>query len=90
MSNKITGFYYLHENGKLIYKPHANAEDLMDSSLVIRFWSAPQIGATPDTFLNFLVDAKEQGALQSEIQRLHDFNHLSDFLPEAKALLEVS
>lgn len=77
----ITGFYYLHENGSLIYKPHATYED-MDSTFVKHYWVAREFGASPQVFLENLKVAKQMGARWEEIMRLVEFNHLSDYIPD--------
>jgi hypothetical protein len=76
------GGYYLHENGKLIYKPHGlSDEDIMDSDLVVNYWPNAQIGGSPADFLTFLREAKGWGADESEIVRLAEHNKLDEFVP---------
>lgn len=83
----MCGQYYLHENGKLIFKPHGGVE--FDSTFVKGVWSEEDIGESPFAFLKFLMDAKENGALNSEILRLHDFNKLDEYIEDSKQQLNI-
>lgn len=77
------GGYYLHENGKLIYKPHGlSDEDIMNSDLVVNYWPNQHIGGSPQAFLNFLREAKAWGANASEVTRLAEHNKLNEFIPD--------
>jgi hypothetical protein len=82
----LAGFYYLHENGNLIYKPHATYED-MDSSFVKHFWTTMEFGGTPERFVNSLKEAQQLGAKESEIIRLMEFNKIDEWIPDAYAQL---
>lgn len=39
MTDNRTPFYYLHTNGSLIYKPHADVADLEESDFVVEYWA---------------------------------------------------
>jgi len=39
MPDNHTQFYYLHTNGSLIYKPHADVADLEESDFVVTYWA---------------------------------------------------
>lgn len=74
------GEYYLHENGKLIYKPGGDV-DVM-SSFVKGLWPVAVIGKSPHAFATFLYQARQKGAKEEEIHRLANHNKLSDFVPD--------
>lgn len=77
----FTGFYYLHENGSLLYKPHANHED-MNSTFVKHYWTANEFGGDrPQAFLGNLKQAKRLGANWEDIMRLVNHNKLTNYLP---------
>lgn len=76
----VTGEYYLHTNGSLIYKPYGDVES--GSPCVVRIWSAASIGQTPQTFIRFLRGALVCGASKSEVERLAKHNKLDTFAPQ--------
>lgn len=75
----IEGEYYLHENGKLIYKPHGGVQQ--DSTFVKKVWAANNIGQTPEDFTHWLKECAKLGAKTSEIERLASHNNLSHYVP---------
>ena len=78
--NEPNGEYYLHENGKLIYKPHGGVDFM--SPFVKGLWPTSIIAKTPYTFTTFLFQARQKGAKEEEIHRLANHNKLSDFVPD--------
>lgn len=90
MSDPMQGYYYLHTNGSLIYKPRGQVADFVDSDFVKKWWPSRTIGVTPQAFLEFLQEAKGLGAKETEIQRLHDYNNLASFIPSAKEKLGIN
>lgn len=78
--NEASGEYYLHENGKLIYKPHGGVDFM--SPFVKGLWPVSIISQSPFTFATFLYQARQKGALREEINRLAEHNKLSDFVPD--------
>ena len=76
------GGYYLHANGKLIYKPHGlEQRDIDESDLVVKYWKNANIGTSPTAFIAFLKEAVQLGAMSSEIARLADHNQLTEYYP---------
>lgn len=78
--NEPNGEYYLHENGKLIYKPNGGVDFM--SAFVKGLWPVSIIGKSPHTFTTFLYQARQKGAKREEINRLAEHNKLSDFVPD--------
>lgn len=76
----MNGEYYLHENGKLIYKPHGGVDETSD--MVVHAWRESVIGKSPLTFILFLGHAFDLGARKDEIERLAKHNNLSKFEPD--------
>ena len=66
---KVDGYYYLHINGDLIYKPAiAVDDDYFDSSFVRKFWPIT-LSDRGDAY-TLLLDAQAMGAKQERIQEL--------------------
>ena len=78
--NDMQGEFYLHENGKVIYKAHMGSIDT-DSPFVIRKWSAMVVGESSSTFLAWLTELNTLGADREEIYRLATHNNLADWHP---------
>jgi hypothetical protein len=74
------GEYYLHENGRMIYKPGGDV-DVM-SPFVKGLWTVAAIGESPESFAVFLRQAHQKGAKGEEIHRLAEHNRLADFVPD--------
>lgn len=84
----IEGAYYLHSDGKLIYKPaitFANDPSYFDSPFVKHVWilfrqppATTKHGQLTWLFKSFLQEAFKEGALLSEISRLVDVIRTSD------------
>lgn len=81
------GEYYLHTNGSLIYKP--GGIDDPDSTFIVKIWNVNLIGKSPQTFLDFLMEAKKLGAKNKEIIRLFKHNQLDKFIPNVKEILSI-
>ena len=66
----IDGYYYLHENGSLIYKQNFGGvvADLRDSDLVVAFWGF-DLGSRQSTW-SFLVEALSIGAKKERVNEL--------------------
>ena len=62
--------YYLHENGNLIYKAHAEVCDLRDSDLVKMYWEFDETSRL--CAWNMLVEALTIGANKKKIFELAD------------------
>lgn len=62
--------YYLHINGNLIYKPHANIDDLLDSDFVVKFWELDTDNR--GTAWLMLIEASLLGATESRINQLRE------------------
>jgi len=66
----MSAIYYLHENGDLIYKPHAEVCDLRDSDFVRAFWFMDT--SNRETAWTILVEASALGASHARIKELAD------------------
>ena len=55
----MNGYYYLHTNGELIYKPNADPTDFRDSTFVRHFW--PINPAIREMAWNLLIEASALG-----------------------------
>lgn len=65
----IVGYYYLHENGELIYKPgEGSAADIRDSPFAIGMWAVDPNDRS--TAWNLLVEAFASGVDSSRIHEL--------------------
>ena len=78
----ISGGYYLHENGKIIHRAQGLSVEDRKSDFVVCYWDITDIAETPHTFLRFLVEAKEVGANQEDIDRLVDKHELLKYIPD--------
>lgn len=74
------GEYYLHTNGKLIWKTFPI--DDRDSTFIVKIWSGDEISVSPQTYLAFLVEAKALGALDTEIINLAERQNLSTYIED--------
>ena len=72
--------YYLHKNGKIIFKPLGSVDKKSD--FVIEVWAGDKVGNSPVDFTYFLKEAKKLGAEDSEIYRLAENNDLDSFIPD--------
>lgn len=81
----IQGEYYLHQNGSLIYKPHAGVD--CSSSFVKRVWDARYIGRTPGEFVEWLKEAFLAGAKKQDVMRVANHNQLSNYVPDWESLV---
>ena len=73
--------YYLHQNGKVIYKPHGGVD--FSSPFVMHIWHAIDFAkGGPQSYVKWLGELKRLGALQSEIDRLYKEAGVEDFIPE--------
>ena len=71
------GWYYLHENGDLIYKPSPDAIiDIRDSDLALCSW--PLDKSNRKTAWEILVEAKALGASKQRIDELAEKWHCND------------
>ncbi|EHJ9981298.1 hypothetical protein KB976_000318 [Vibrio parahaemolyticus] len=70
--------YYLHTNGRIIFKPHGGVDATSD--FVVEVWNGSDIGKSPVDFTYFLKEAWKLGADQSEIYRLAEHNDLDSFM----------
>lgn len=66
----MNGYYYLHTNGDLIYKPHGEVCDLRDSDFVRAFW--PIDTGNRASGWTLLVEALSLGANKDRINELAD------------------
>lgn len=82
MATTLAGFYYLHENGQLICKPHATYED-MDSPFVKHYWTVMEFGGTPQRLVNSLKEALKLGANESDVRRIMEHNHITAWIEDA-------
>lgn len=66
----ITGYYYLHENGELIYKPYheERVADFMESPFVKMFWGFNS--ADRSSAWSLLIEASIAGAKKERIKEL--------------------
>lgn len=66
----INGYYYLHDNGELIYKPNSEdvVADLRDSDLVKMFWAMDMTSRL--CCWSFLIEALAIGAKKSRVEEL--------------------
>jgi len=78
----MLGQYYLHENGKVIYKPHGGVQ--MDSSFVRKVWEASIIGKNPASFSLWLLELYNLKVDGSRIVELANHNNLFEYIPELK------
>jgi len=62
------GYYYLHTNGELIHKAHADVCDFRESDFVRAFW--PIDASDRENAWNILVEALASGASKARIQEL--------------------
>jgi len=77
------GGYYLHTNGKLIYKSHGlEQRDIEESDLVVKYWKNVDIGKTPNDFVAFLKEAYLSGADEDEIIKLTSHNNLDKYISD--------
>jgi hypothetical protein len=72
------GYYYLHENKKLIYKSNTDnlLEDLLESDFVKAIW--PVDSSNRSNAWTVLIEASILGALEEDILRLKDKWHCTD------------
>lgn len=69
MSGNIVGWYYLHTNGDLIYKPGSDAvADIRESDFARSMW--PCIPTDRESCWTILVEALSLGARKSRIEEL--------------------
>lgn len=79
MSNIKTGFFYLHTNGELIYKPEATIsrrQDLEESDFVVQYWPVASNHRT--SLWTCLIEAAARGANQScidHMKKTHDITN---------------
>lgn len=78
MKELQVGQYYLHQNGTLIYKAAGGVDGT--SCFVKQLWQVKDISKTPQMFADFLNEAKERGAKESEIVRLAKYNNLAAYI----------
>ena len=81
MTEQTTGFYYLHENGSLIYKNTELDDEVLASPFVKCVWHITQISRTPQEFAKFLREALAKGAEKERVMYLADHNRLAGFIP---------
>jgi hypothetical protein len=73
----MIGWYYLHENGELIYKPRADAAcDIRDSNLALTMW--PMDPSDRAGAWAILVEGLALGARPSRVSELADTWHCND------------
>lgn len=72
--------FYLHTNGKIIFKPHGGVD--VTSPLVVQCWKAVTIGQTPRDFSHWLRKVYKLGANKSEVIRLAEQNQLEKYSPK--------
>lgn len=74
----IVGYYYLHQNGSLIYKPYDEGRiaDFRESDFVRAFW--PLDPEDRETAWRCLVEAKALGASDTRIAELAELWHCDD------------
>ncbi|MGD1335018.1 hypothetical protein ACP6H1_21625 [Vibrio harveyi] len=77
--------YYLHESGKIIFKPLGGVDKKSD--FVIEVWSGDKVGNSPVDFTYFLKEAKKLGAEDSEIYRLAENNDLDSFMSDWRGIV---
>lgn len=71
------GCWYLHVNGKLIYKrirDERDYQEMRESTMVVRLWTSGT------NIMRFLLDAHENGAPLEEVRRVAAIYQL-DWLP---------
>ena len=76
-------FYYLHQNGELIFKKRDIDEEVLESSFVKEAWQLHEVGASPSSFLAFLLEAAELGALRERVEGLAATAELEKYIPSA-------
>lgn len=76
----MLGEYYLHENGSLIYKPHGSVD--ATSTFVKRVWPVSSFCESPQSFTQWLEDARQLGANKEDIERVANANSLDEFIPD--------
>ncbi|ARD61594.1 hypothetical protein Y71_17290 [Kosakonia radicincitans DSM 16656] len=80
------GWYYLHENGDLIYKPSPDAiVDIRDSDFAVCSW--PLDASSRKTAWEFLVEALALGANKQRVSELAEKWHCDD--ADAEKFAEV-
>lgn len=80
--------YYLHTNGDLIYKPNGGVI-VEEGGFVQQVWMVADI-VSPESYLEFLEEARKLGANQARIKTLHDAQTLSQFIPNAATRLGIA
>ena len=80
----MSGYYYLHENGELIYKPHGDPCDFRDSDLVRMFWPVDRTNRR--NAWNILVEASAAGATPERVRELAEKWQCDDNDAEVYAL----
>ncbi|EOD9553493.1 hypothetical protein ACJ7RV_002617 [Vibrio parahaemolyticus] len=77
--------YYLHTNGRIIFKPNGGVDTTSD--FVVEVWNGGDVGNSPVDFTHFLKEAWKLGADQSEIYRLAEHNDLDSFMSDWRDII---
>lgn len=86
-----TGFVYLHENGKLQWKPNLkpDLEELADSDMVQDWWMIKDIAHSPAAYLDWLISLKSYKNVKLEyLKEAARKQKMGEFIPEWEQLLE--
>ena len=84
--------YYLHTAGSVIFKLHGGVD--VDSPFVKKCWNANFLSEGPITFLKWLGELRELGAIPSDLRRLWNSQNMDAWIPadrhdELKGLLGI-
>ena len=77
--------YYLHTNGDVIYKALGGVDETSD--FVVQKWNCYEIGETPQTYCQWLLNLNVLGVDKERIVELAEFNELDEFIHDWKHIV---